>query len=103
MGEFLISLKPSESSNANLIKIAAITGECEISGDGGKAALARQKVEKGKMLVIEINDLGKLIASHAEFAPETLVKNGFPDWVKPLLTHKIYESFNYLEKLKQYK
>jgi len=102
-GEFVISLKPSESSNANIIKIAAVTGECEISGDGGKSALASQKVEKGKMLVIEINDLGKLIASHSEFTPENLLKNGFPDWVKPLLTHKIYESFNYLEKLKDYK
>ncbi|HNY10083.1 MAG TPA: hypothetical protein PKK26_00700 [Candidatus Wallbacteria bacterium] len=102
-GEFSLSAKPAESSNANIIKIAAITGECEISGDGGNAALARQKVEKGKMLVIEINDLGKLISSHAEFAPEALVKNGFPDWAKPLLTHKIYESFNYLEKLKEYK
>lgn len=100
-GEFAISCVPSATANCNVVTVAVRTGECEITGEGGPNPLAKQRIEPGKALVVNINDMGKILSSQVEFAPEKLVKERFPTWTASLVTSKVYESVAELEKMSE--
>jgi ferric-dicitrate binding protein FerR (iron transport regulator) len=100
-GLFSVSNQPSDSSNRSVIKLSAHEGSAEVGFESGIAA--GRALGAGQSLIIEISDAGKLVSmNQAEAGPVKIDPSESSLWFGRLITHKVVEAAEYLEKLKNF-
>ena len=100
-GVFSMTVRPSESSNVSTVTLSAYEGGAEAGFESNISP--GRTLNAGQSLIIEISDAGKLISVNETEAEK--IKIGFSEpgrWFGRLITHKIVETMEYLDKLKSY-
>ncbi len=100
-GLFSAVCNSPQDSNVSCIIINVAQGSAEVSFEAG--ILPSKKLIAGDSYVVEISDAGKVISHNIKKADDIKIEKADPDlWLKPLVTHKVVETLDYLKKLKSF-
>lgn len=99
-GVFSIARSASGESNQSVIRLGAAEGSAEVSFESNIAPA--RALGAGTSLEIIISDAGKLVSvSQGAQEPVTIGKDS-KGWIGKLITHKVVEAVEYMEKLKSF-
>ncbi len=100
-GLFSMSRKPSDSANLSTITLNAYEGSAEV---GFESNISPGRIlNAGQSLIIEISDAGKLISLNQAEVEKIKISVSEPGWwFGRLITHKVVEAIEYLDKLKSF-
>jgi hypothetical protein len=100
-GLFSMTVKPSDSTNISTVTLNAYEGGAEAGFESNISP--GRALNAGQSLIIEISDAGKLISINQAEVEKIKIDSSEPGWwFGRLITHKVVEAIEYLDKIKSY-